>query len=274
MVNRHRHGFGVCALPFRMLRRADEAASGGMGGGTAPAAAAPAPATTAPAPATAAPVATPAPAATATSPAAAEATEEMIPVSALKGRLEREAKAALKRAGFENEEQAKQAAAAIKAQEEANKTAEQKVAEQMSLATSLKQRNDSIVGILTDAANDAMAALTAEQQAAVRTQVADDADPESRMKAIKLVRALTPKVAVAAPAATQPTSSGNATLQPANAPATQAAPANTAPPAAAPGAATASPPNHRSAYEQLRTSNPFEAAHYGLTHAGSVYVDK
>lgn len=115
-----------------------------------------------------------------------------------------------------------------------------------------------------------MSNLTPEQQAAVRTQVADDADPELRMKAIRLVRALTPKGVQTHTASAQTAT----TTAPAASAQAVATPANTAPPAAAPGAAAVSQPNHRAAYEQLKSTNPFEAAHLGLTHAASVYGDK
>lgn len=214
-----------------------------------------------------APAPTPAPTPTPT----LAASDGQVDQNWLKERLSRERLKGIKAAGFDSEEEAKAAAAAAKAAAEAKKTAEERMAEFQQLNTQLKGRADAITALLTEQATDAFNTLTDAQKAAVRLQAADDAPAEDRIKAIKLVRALSASISMAAPVApvtaTPPAAPASAAP---TTPVTPSAPAvDTAPGRTQPNGGTGSPPNHRTIYEDLSKTNPFAAARYAAEHPES-----
>lgn len=212
----------------------------------------PAPATTAPAAAPPAPPAAAAPAPAAAAPAAAAPADQSDPAW-LEGRLARakesERRAILNELGIDDPIKAKAALAAAKAAEEANKSSEQRAAELAAKLGTTQAEAERLRGIASEHAGRMMAVLTDEQKAAVVAIAGDD--PAAQLRTIGALAPTWAKQAApttdAAPAAPKP--------------------ATTAPAAAAPAAVSpGSPPDHKSTYSQLRHSNPFEAAAYGLAH--------
>jgi hypothetical protein len=192
------------------------------------------------------PVQPPPPAAVApTAPAAPVAPTPEVDPQWLPKRLERERAAALKAAGFDSPEAARAAADAIKAKADADKSAEQRANEAAALAASEKARADSLLAVTKEHAARMMVGLTPEQKAAVDALAGDD--PAKQLQAITTLAPTWAKNAPPAPPAPQPG-------------------ATTAPPAGAPNGNTPPPSDERGQYESARSSNPFAAASFGLSH--------
>jgi hypothetical protein len=167
-------------------------------------------------------------------------------------RLDRERRAALKAAGFENVDEAKAAKAELDAKRNAQKTAEQKAAETQAKLDAEAQRAASLLGVVGEWAGRQMLGLTAEQQTAVKAIAGDD--PAAQLKAIT---ALQPTWNRADP--TPPVAAPPATL------------ATTVPTVGAPTPATVSEPNHKAQYEALKAVNPFAAAQYMTAHMNEIF---
>lgn len=162
--------------------------------------------------------------------------------------------------GVTNADEAKTAIAAAKTAADANKSAEQRAAE---LKTKLDGETAKIAEqskVIAEIAGRQMMSLTAEQSAAVKAIAGDDAGAQLRAISALQPTWIAPATAAATAAAATTTT----------APVVATAP-NTAPGHTAPNGATASPPNHRAAYEATQKTNPFAAAEYGLRHSGDVY---
>lgn len=248
----------------------------------------PAQVTTTPAePAAPAPAATTAaPATPATPPAAAPAPVTITPIvhakppvlatddsqtdpNWLANRLARERSKALTAAGFASEEEARQAAAAIKAQKEAEKATLTKLTERDEELKRVKTRAEQLESATREYAARMMAPLSEAQKKAVGDLAGDD--PSAQIKAITV---LTPtwaqqakEAADAAAATAGTTTTAPATPAAPAAPVTPKTPApDTAPGRTAPQGGDTSQPNHRQVYESLVATNPFAAAKYGAEH--------
>lgn len=178
----------------------------------------------------------------------------------LKGRLDQAKASALAELGITDPAKAKEAlAAAAKAEEEA-KSQGQKLGETAKLLEAERARSAEASAIVAQQVGEQMAALTPEQQAAIRA-LAPDTDPIAQLKQLRLAAAFR-----TAPAPVTTTT----TTPPAVAPGAPP-PATTAPPAAAPPAAPGSPPDHKAEYQRLKATNPVKAAAYMNEHGNKIY---
>ena len=160
-------------------------------------------------------------------------------------RLERERKTLLKELGIEDPEAAKSAIAAAKVAADAKKTAEEKAAELSTKFNASEAERLRMLAITKEHAARMIGVLTQKQQDAVRAIAGDD--PALQLNTIGALSEVWAKEEVAKPA-------------------------TTAPPAAAPAAVVpGAPPNHKTQYQTIRATNPFEAAAYGLKHEVEVY---
>lgn len=168
----------------------------------------------------------------------------------LKPRLESAERAAekkiLDRLGITDVDAASKAIAAANAAAEANKTAAEKAAELQQQLNASKSEAERLGATTKEFAARMMMALTAEQQAAVKAVAGEDS-----AKQLQTITAMAPTWAKQEPAK----------------------PVNTAPVGGPPSDPT-SPPDHRSTYHSLKSTNPFAAAVHGLTHADEVFKPK
>ena len=130
-----------------------------------------------------------------TAPTAAPKPADSGEPSWLAERLSRENRSLLKKAGFDTLEDAQAAAAALKAQKEAEKTAADKAAEALQRAAAAESNSKALSDVVAEYAARQMVGLTPEQKAAVVAVAGED--PAKQLKAIS---ALQPTWA--APAAT------------------------------------------------------------------------
>ena len=165
----------------------------------------------------------------------------------LDARLERERRSVLKELGLESLDDGKKAIAALKAEEDAKKSAAQKAAELETSYKALKADKDAMAEALDLYAKSHMGALTEAQRNAVVAVAGDDA-----AKQLKTIEALKPTWAGAvAPAAPAPEK-----------------PRDTAPASGGPKDAgnTSTPPDLKSVYADLAKVNPILAARFALEH--------
>lgn len=162
--------------------------------------------------------------------------------------------------GVTDLEAAKTAVKAAKAAEDATKSAEQRAAEASTRLASTEAERARLHAVTSEHAGRMLGVLSPERQAAVK-QIAGD-NPSEQLRVIGALAASWSEQDKAA-AVVAPTT----TTTPV-APTTQA-PATTAPPPVAPNGQTVTPPNHSVVYQQLRSSNPFEAAIYAQQNTGA-----
>lgn len=244
-------------------------------GTAAPSGAQPAAAPAAPAPAPAPAVAVVAPASvTPAAPAAGVAADGTVDPSWLNPRLERERATErgklLKELGVTDPAAAKQILADAAAAAEAKKTAEQRANEAGTRATALEAENVRLREATTTYANAQMAALTVEQQTAVRA-IAPDTDPAGQLRTIAALAPTWGK-----PAAPTATASGTLPAAPATtlAPTTATPPASGTAPPAGPAPGSVSPVDHKAVYADLKSKNPHAASLYLNQHHAAIYPQK
>ncbi len=249
--------------------------------------ASPPPAAAPPAAAPSAPVAPPPAAlsATAQAPAATPPAPDREP-NWLNDRIAKAKKSAeaslLKELGVESLDDAKKAIEALRAQEEAKKSVEQKAAEYENALKAERERIAKLTDALKAHASAQLASLTEEQRAAVAAIAGDD--PAQQLKTIEALRptwksgaapATAPATApVAAPPAAPSAPADDPIAIRARpglflaAPATPAPPpADTAPAPNAPkDAQSVSPADPKAVYLELKKTNPVIAARYALQH--------
>lgn len=149
--------------------------------------------------------------------------------------------------------------AAAKAEEEA-KTVAEKLADEVKNRTKAESALERERAINREWATRQMMALTAEQQAVVKSFAGDD--PSEQLASI----------AKLAPVWAKQTTEATATRPLAQQVTTPAS--GTAPPPHAPeGGTQQSPPNHKEVHTALLKTNPFAAAEYGLAHAREVFPE-
>lgn len=186
-----------------------------------------------------------------------------LPDDALAKRLEdakRSAREEVYRSLGKTETEIKALLDAEQARIDAQKTLEQKNAEQ-ALQLKEAQRYREAVEAQVSAA---LPTLSAEQQAVIELIN----DPATKLQAIARLKTATPPAPAAPIAAVQPTATqGTAAADPAPAPPAKPAPTATAPAPSAPGDSTpTSPPDHAAVYRDLKERNPFVAAEYANAH--------
>jgi hypothetical protein len=170
----------------------------------------------------------------------AKQSEEAIPVSALKQRLEQKERSLLKEIGFNDLESAKAAAAELaKLRQERMSEEERAKARIAELEAAAKER-DELRADQAELAEAELAKLTEEQRAFIM-----EAAPRSPAKQLRLIG----KLGTVAPQ-----------------PAVRAAPANTAPAARAPTPTAAEADNVLETYTRLRAKDPEKAALYQLAN--------
>jgi len=152
----------------------------------------------------------------------------------------------LKSLGVDSADAAKAAVAAAKAKADAEKSAETRATEAATALANEKARVAELEASTREYAARMMVGLTPEQKAAVDKLAG--ADPAKQLSAIT---------------ALAPTWSTQAPSDPV---ATPLAVMTTAPPAGAPSGETPAQPSARATYEQMKQSNPFAAAAYGLAN--------
>lgn len=161
--------------------------------------------------------------------------------------------------GVANIEEARAAVTAQRAKVEAEKTAEQRLAENTTRLAAAE-------AVIVAQATNMMAALTDDQRASVasfipqmRAMGAAGSDHQLQLAAINALASNWIRPAATAPLAAAPVVAPAATTSPA--------------PGAPPGVAPGSPPDPRALYTAARAVNPFAAAVYGAAHP-SVYQAK
>lgn len=182
----------------------------------------------------------------------------------LNGRIAQAKKSAeadlLKSLGFANADEAKKAGEAARKASEAEKTGAEKAAEfktKLEAETAEKKR---LADTVAEHAARMLMVLTPEQQKAVKDIAGDDS--AAQLRAIGALQPTWVKARDEAAAAT-----AAATKAAATAAGTTTTPAATTSPApTAPAGTTTSPPNHRAAYQAMRSANPFAAAQYADEH--------
>lgn len=183
-----------------------------------------------------------------------------LPPDALKARLE-QAKATgqrelLESLGVKSPDEIKALVDERRHREEAQKTLEQRAAEQATALKAEQARADAYLATISSRANVELAALSDAQRAAVKALAGED--PAAALKAID---ALKPTWASAAVAPEAPTS----------APPPPPVQTSTAPrPNAPPEAGVIAQADVRATYESLKKTNPFQAAAFAVRNAGSL----
>lgn len=191
----------------------------------------------------------------------------------LKRRFEQYERSMLRKLGAENIDEAKDAVAARKQAQEAEKTAAQKAAELAAERDRLKAERDQYVTVVQGQANAALAALTPDRKTVVQSLAGDD--PAKVLNTIAMLRPTwvdpTPPAppsaatTVAPPASPAPVAAPPAVLPPA---------ASTAPAPTAPAPASAAPASYLATLAHLQKTNPLKAAQYERQFAREIRAEE
>jgi hypothetical protein len=192
-----------------------------------------------------------------------------MPKAALTARLQREREASeralMAELGITDKAAIKALIDADRQRADAQKTLEQRAAEQAQALKAEQDRAARLLAAVQARADSEMSSLTSDQQKAV-VGVAGD-DPAARLRAID---ALKPTWIQQAP--TQVATPAPVQASPVVPSAAPTPPASTAPAPSAPGTGVpVGEIDHRGRYEELRRVNPFAAAQYGEQYVTSVY---
>jgi hypothetical protein len=164
----------------------------------------------------------------------------------LDARLERERKSVLKELGLESLDDGKKAIAALKAEEEAKKSAAQRAAELEASLKTTKAEKDAMAEALGAHAKSQMSALTEAQRNAVAVVAGDD--PAKQLKTIEALKSTWTSAAAPAASAAPP-------------------PRDTAPAPSAPkDGGTSAPPDPKAIHAELQKSNPILAARFAMAN--------
>jgi len=179
----------------------------------------------------------------------------------LPGRLEQHTRSLLKELGVTNVDEIKAAVKAAQDAALAKKTAEERAALAATELTTLKAQADAYAATIKARAEREFAALTPEQQSAVKSLAGEDFAAQLRT------------IDAFAPTWSKPAAPAAPAAAPIAAPATTA-PANPGPAPGTPGAQ----PNHRATWEAMNnpqspsTYNPVAAAHYLAQHQREIFA--
>lgn len=195
------------------------------------------------------------PAATAAPPVATPAPVNMTS-DQLKARLDEERgkteQRILKALGVEKIDDVKAVLESARKAEDAKKTEAEKLLSRIGELEPAAKKAAEYEAVIKERATVEMQALTDAQRTAV-TAIGGD-DPAAQLRAITALR---PTWATSEPAKTDPK------------------PATTAPATAAPAPApTTQPTNHRAVYEQMKQTNPMQAAQYLMRHRLEIYPNQ
>jgi hypothetical protein len=185
-------------------------------------------------------------------PVAAPSTPEADPLW-LAGRLEQAKRALLREMGVDKPDDVKAALADLKARKDAEKSEQERIAAKLADLESKAKRADALEAVVAIRATAELAGLSEVQRSTVLGLAGDD--PASQLRHIEALR----PTWAALPEAPKPI----------------AAPANTAPaPAAPPQTGSAGQHNHKAKWEELKKSDPMQAAHYLAAHSAAIFPNQ